>query len=35
VAELKDGSFVIPLRWIKVDEMIHADAYAVEFNNEV
>jgi hypothetical protein len=35
VAELKDGTFVIPLHWIKVDEIIHGDVYAEEINNEV
>ncbi|KAJ7302189.1 hypothetical protein DFH08DRAFT_826815 [Mycena albidolilacea] len=34
IAQLIDGHFVIPVRWIKVDGAMHADVYSVELNIE-
>ncbi|KAF7352112.1 hypothetical protein MVEN_01174200 [Mycena venus] len=34
VAKLDDGRFVIPFRWLKVDNVMHADAYTVEVNDQ-
>ncbi|KAJ7723007.1 hypothetical protein DFH07DRAFT_783692 [Mycena maculata] len=35
VAMLKDGRFVIPFRWIKVDKLMHADMHLVETDEQV
>lgn len=35
LAKLNSGDFVIPLRWITVDGVDHADALEVRFNPEV
>ncbi|KAF5374429.1 hypothetical protein D9615_009052 [Tricholomella constricta] len=34
LAQLKDGSFVIPLRWITVDSVVHAEGFDVKYDDE-
>ncbi|KAJ7483056.1 hypothetical protein B0H11DRAFT_2279874 [Mycena galericulata] len=34
VAMLEDGRFVIPFRWIKVDELMHVDVHLVETDEQ-
>ncbi|KAJ7697137.1 hypothetical protein B0H17DRAFT_1130453 [Mycena rosella] len=33
VARLRDGSFVVPIRWVKFRGKVYADAYSVVFND--
>ncbi|KAJ7698601.1 hypothetical protein B0H17DRAFT_1158298 [Mycena rosella] len=33
VAHLRDGSFVVPIRWVKFRGKVYADAYSVVFND--
>jgi hypothetical protein len=35
VAKLNDGRCVIPIRWLKVDSVMHVDTYAVEIDDQV
>ncbi|KAJ7810392.1 hypothetical protein B0H13DRAFT_1460805, partial [Mycena leptocephala] len=35
LSQLTDGRFVIPVRWIKVDKLMHVDVYPVELDQEV
>jgi hypothetical protein len=35
VSRLRDGKFVIPIRWLKFRGKVYADAFAVEFNEQV
>ncbi|KAF8134135.1 hypothetical protein K438DRAFT_1911731 [Mycena galopus ATCC 62051] len=34
VSRLRDGQFVIPIRWVKFRGRVYADAFAVTFNDE-
>lgn len=35
LARLKNGDFVIPVRWVKLRGQLHADAYPVTFDDQV
>jgi hypothetical protein len=35
VARLRDGKFVIPIRWVKFRGRIYADAFSVTFDDQV
>ncbi|KAF8172201.1 hypothetical protein K438DRAFT_1851725 [Mycena galopus ATCC 62051] len=35
VVRLRDGKFVIPIRWIKFRGRLYADAFSVSFDDQV
>ncbi|KAJ7143259.1 hypothetical protein C8R46DRAFT_1167848 [Mycena filopes] len=34
VSRLKDGRFIIPIRWLKFRQKIYCDAYSIQFNDK-
>ncbi|KAF5384429.1 hypothetical protein D9615_003465 [Tricholomella constricta] len=34
LAQLENGNFVIPLRWITIDDVVHAEGFDVEYDKE-
>lgn len=35
VLRLKNGLFVIPIRWVISDDKVHADVFSISFNDQV
>lgn len=35
VARLRDGKFIIPIRWVKFRGRVYADAFSITFDDEV
>lgn len=35
VSRLKNGNFVIPIRWVICNDKVHADVFSISFNDQV